>query len=102
MREKNMRGVITRIDHKKHGNGAKFQRVYFKPEQGKGTFWKTDLCPTYRNWPRWAPLLKVGNELAGLTLKDPRTVDADCYPRLIRQPKAPVQEEFSYGRGVEY
>lgn len=89
-----LRATITRIDSKKKGNGAEFKRVYFKPEPGKGTWCKTDLCDTYRNYSRWKPLLTVGNELGGLTLKDPRTVDADCRPFLIRKPPPDVQGQL--------
>jgi hypothetical protein len=92
-----MKGVITRIDKRKWGNGADFIRVSFELEGG--IFSMTDLCPTYRNFSRWEKLLKVGNVLDGLdTIKlSKRTgVDADSRPRLVgtRQPEPKQAELF--------
>jgi hypothetical protein len=83
---KPIRATITKIDSKKKGNGAMFKRIYFEPENpADGTWLKTDLCDTYRNWNRWRSLLAEGNLIGGLILKDKRTVNADCHPFLIRK-----------------
>jgi hypothetical protein len=93
-----MRATITRIDSKKKGNGAEFQRIYFKmdPAPKLQSLWaKTDLCKGYRNYSRWSHLLKVGNTLDGLEMKTFQTVDADCHPRLVPPPPAaPVQVQL--------
>lgn len=82
-------GTITRIDLKKMGNGAEFKRLCF--EMDDGSWAKTDLCPTYRNWPRWRDLLAIGNELGELMMKDKSTVDADSHPVLIKRSPPPTQ-----------
>lgn len=77
-----MNGEITKIDPvKKSANGNAFIRVYFKIE-GKD-WYKTDICPDYRNYARWKPLLKVGNMLSGLEAKGDTTINADSWPKLV-------------------
>lgn len=79
-----MNGEITRVDKiKKSSNGNSFIRVYFKVD-GKD-WYKTDICPDYRNYARWKPLLQVGNMLSGLTAKGDKTIDADSWPKLIEK-----------------
>jgi hypothetical protein len=93
-----MKGTITRIDKEKWGNGADFIRLTFELE-GR-VFAKTDLCPTYRNFPRWEKLLRLGNILDGLTtIKKGKvtTVDADSHPRLVgHRPPPPKQAELFF------
>jgi hypothetical protein len=85
-----MKATIKRIDNLKHGNGTEFKRVYF--ETAAGHWAKTDLCPAFRNWPRWRDLLEVGVILDDLVMLDDVTVDADSHPRLIFRP--PKQTEL--------
>lgn len=87
-----MTATITDIHPQKRGNGANFVRVTFKLEDHSWA--KTDLCPTFRNFARWKPLLGVGNVLSGIALKrggKNQTVDADCAPRLVRKPPVEVK-----------
>jgi len=74
-----MKGTITQIDPLKisRTEGC-YQRVYFQMEDGSWA--KTDLCPTYRNFLRWKSKLKVGVTLVGLKMKSKITVDADSWP----------------------
>ncbi len=78
-----MFGEITRVDQFKRSRneGDIFIRVTFKMEDGGWA--KTDIVPTFRNYWRWRKLLRVGNTLFNLTLKDPETVDADSKPYLL-------------------
>lgn len=74
-----MRGTITKIHNlKRSRNGNLFIRITFKLENGDWA--KTDICPDYRNYIRWAPLLKVGTDLSGLILKRQNEVNADSFP----------------------
>jgi len=54
---------------------SSYIRVEFQDEGKK--WYKTDLVRGYRNFKNWEKLLKVGNMLSGLILKDKMTVDAD-------------------------
>jgi len=77
-----MKGEIKKIDHikKSRNPNEAFVRVYFKLENEGWA--KTDLVPTFRNYAKWKPLLKIGNYLSGLKMKDSETVDADSFPSL--------------------
>ena len=87
-----MKGTITKIDQPKESRNKDvvFRRVYFKMEDGSWT--KTDLCSSYRNWERWKNLLTVGILLEGLTLKDNVTVDADSFPKKILSEEDKLKE----------
>lgn len=85
-------GIITKIDRPKVSRSEySFTRVYFQivNPTGKTSWAKTDLVGSYRNFPRWEPLLREGNKLQGLRMKDKSTVDADSYPVLLEA--APVR-----------
>ena len=83
---KTVRGTLTKILSLKYGNGTEYRRVTFK--LADGSWAKTDICPKFRNYAAWRSLLKVGNILANLELRDPRTVNADSHPRLVgREPQ---------------
>jgi hypothetical protein len=88
---------ITKIDPQKNGsdNATAFIRVYFQGARDKKWF-KTDLCPTYRNFRRWESFLVVGNVLDGLRLKNDSTIDADSFPRWVRreEPKPPPTDQM--------
>ena len=62
--------------------GNVYYRVDFKEEK-TGKWYKTDLCPNYRNYTRWARLLRVGNVICNVRLKDETTIDADSRPILL-------------------
>ena len=87
-----MRAVITKIDtpKKSFNGGYIFQRVRFKLEDGKWA--KTDLCPTFRNYKNWKPLLDLGEgtEIKGLRVKGGvrvMTIDADSDVSLYSPPE---------------
>lgn len=89
-----MKAVITKIDipKKSFNGGYYFQRVRFKLEDGK--FAKTDLCPSFRNYKNWKPLLDqgVGTEIIGLRVKGGvrvMTIDADSDVSLYSPPSTP-------------
>jgi hypothetical protein len=95
-----MKATITKIDTLKRGNGAIFQRVYFKTDSGQ--FAVTDLCPSFRNFARWRPLLEIGNELDNLestrfeSISGPLHIDADSRVVGIPKPKRPKQFVFPF------
>lgn len=64
-------------------NGNYYQRIEFT--MADGSWAKTDVCPNYRNYARWKPVLasEPGTYLRGLRLKDNGTVDADSFPGVI-------------------
>lgn len=87
-----MVGKIIKIDDLKRSRNEDqaFKRVYFKVAKTEGerpdfAWAKTDLVPTFRNYARWKDLLKVGNFIGGVELKDEVTVNADCNPYLISE-----------------
>lgn len=89
-----MKGTIKKIDITKKSHTGDFKRVYFELEDGK--FAKTDLVSSFRNYPRWSNLLKVGNVLGNLQLKTVgklTTVNADSFPTLVKKadPLPPTQ-----------
>lgn len=78
-----MRGTISKIHPiKRSRNGNSFVRVEFKLEDGRWA--KTDLCPDFRNYNRWKDLLRIGQSLIGLNLKQAGEVDADSFPLPFR------------------
>lgn len=90
-----MKGEITRIDVTKKSHTGDFKRIYFKLEDGR--FAKTDLVSSFRNYPRWSNILKVGNVLGNLQIKEGGkvvTVNADSYPTLSKKadPLPPAQQ----------
>jgi hypothetical protein len=102
-----MRATITKIDTLKRGNGAIFQRVYFKTESGQ--FAVTDLCPTFRNFTRWRPLLQIGTEVDNLLVVRTESlppnvrnasklihIDADSRVVGVPQPKRAKQFVFPF------
>jgi len=87
-----MRATITKIDppKKSFNGGYFFQRIRFKLEDGKWA--KTDLCPTFRNYKNWKPLLDegVGTEIIGVRVKGGvrvMTIDADSDVSLYETPE---------------
>lgn len=84
-----MIATITKIDEPKESRSGKysFRRVHFEAfdEEGNKEWYKTDLCDTFRNYANWKSLLKIGNTLSNLELKDKTTVDADSKPVLFEK-----------------
>jgi hypothetical protein len=80
-----MTAKITKIHPLKIGRTgvASYIRVEFLTESGGWA--KTDLVPTFRNYPRWKPLLDIGNTLSGLRMKAKFEIDADSIPHLVQQ-----------------
>jgi hypothetical protein len=78
-----MTGEITKIDPwKKTSDGRSvYRRVYFNLDDGK--FAWTNIVFGFRNYHRWAKVMRVGNKLFNLRLLDDMTVDADSYPHLL-------------------
>ena len=73
--------IIKILPEKKSRNGGVYLRVEFRMENGKWA--KTDLVPGFRNYERWKNLLRPGNIIGNLRMKDEKTVDADSIPYLI-------------------
>lgn len=88
--------IIKILQTKQSRNGNAYLRVEFLDEAGK--FWKTDLCPDYRNWRQWKNLLKVGNHLGNLRKKDENTIDADSMPILISGKKTTERTIEEYAK----
>ena len=88
-----MWGEIIKIDKAKKSKhpGDEFVRVYFKLENKK--FAKMDLVSTFRNFARWKGLLRVGNFIDNLRLRDEKTVDADSFPALRTRMDLPFEDE---------
>ena len=85
---------------KKGRNGNIFIRIEFLTNDSK--WLKTDICPNFRNYKNWVPVLKAGVDtvLSGLFLKRPDEVDADSSFRIIKKPEVveekpgPVQQSL--------
>lgn len=84
-----IRGKITKIHptKKSFNGGYVFQRIDLKLEDGRWA--KTDLCPTFRNYKNWKPLIDkgVGTIIQGLRIKGGvrvMTIDADSDVRLYK------------------
>lgn len=75
---------IIRIlpEKKARMGGNSYIRVEFMNEAKE--WYKTDLCRNYRNFSRWAGLLKVGVVITGLQLLNKDSIDADSYPRFVK------------------
>jgi hypothetical protein len=85
--------IIKILDPKQSRNGNTYRRVEFKMEDGGWA--KTDLCYDYRNWDRWRKVLRVGNKLFNLRMKDSITVDADSLPLLLEGRKVFTGKRYS-------
>ena len=74
--------IIKILPFKKSRNEDEtYLRVEFKMEDGKWA--KTDLVPSFRNYWRWKRVLRVGNVVRNLKMRDKITVDADSFPQLV-------------------
>ena len=78
------KATITKIDPLKTSRTEKsYIRIYFKLEDG--SFAKTDIVPSYRNYNRWKWAIKkgVGTNLGNLVLRKEGEIDADSYPAYL-------------------
>ena len=90
-----IKGKIHKIHLPKqsYNGGYSFQRIDIKLDDG--TWAKTDVCPTFRNFRNWKPLIEkgVGTKITGLIIKGGvrvMTIDADSPVRLYEEPKHPI------------
>lgn len=71
-------------------NSNRFIRIDFVLQDGR--FAKTDVCPDYRNYPRWQRIIALGagTALDGLQIKKegPKLIEinADSYPTVLSKP----------------
>lgn len=74
-----MTATITKIHPLKSGKtmNTSFIRVEFEGMDGK--WYKTDLCPNFRNYRNWVRWLKVGQTLSALKV-DGSQINADSRP----------------------
>jgi len=72
---------------KRSVNGNLYQRIEFTMSDGEWA--KTDVCPDFRNYARWKPIIasEPGTYIMGLRLKSKGTVDADSFPGVISKSK---------------
>lgn len=56
--------------------------VFFKADDGKS--YRTWLDPLNGNFKRWKDLLKVGKVLDGLVVKYKNLIDADSFPKEVK------------------
>jgi len=88
-----MRGRVTQVMDVKPARGAgvkhyarKFIRVTFKLEDGSWA--KTDVCPEFRNYRYWKPILRAGVDtvLVGLNYRDKSKseINADSVAKIDR------------------
>lgn len=73
--------IIKILPIKKSQTEGAYIRVEFKGENG--SWYKTDLVPGYRNYIKWAKVLKVGNRVFNVELKDSQTINADSQVMLL-------------------
>lgn len=82
-----MKGTLVRILPLtlSRSEGA-YYRLEFKLENGEWA--ATDIVTKYRNYSRWAPIIKlgVGTTLENLELKASNKVDGDSYPIVTEKP----------------
>lgn len=63
-------------------NGNTFIRITFNLSNGKWA--KTDVCPNYRNYKRWKPVIEAGKGtfIRGLIVRGDSEVNADSFPEI--------------------
>lgn len=77
-------GIVRKIHPNKYSrNGNIFTRIEFI--MADGSWAKTDVCPNYRNYKRWVPVIQSGvnTEVTGLTFRQKGEVNGDSYPKII-------------------
>lgn len=83
-----MKATITKIHPNKYSvHGNMFTRIEFK--LADGTWAKTDVCPDYRNYKGWQPVLVsgVGTELDNLKMRNKTEINADSSPVILKKPE---------------
>jgi hypothetical protein len=77
----------------KDNEGKYFRRIDFK--LSNGSFAKTDICPSYSNYPRWKNLInRGGGTIYDFFMKDETTIDADSNFKVRKWPDIPLSEEL--------
>lgn len=88
---KTYKATVTKVHPLKMSrNGNGFIRIEFELEDGR--FAKTDVCPDYRNYPRWKRIIElgVGTSLGLLQIKKDGVkvieINADSFPEVLAKP----------------
>lgn len=84
-----MKATIKKIHPDKYSrNGNTFTRIEFMTDDGE--WFKTDVCPDYRNYRRWEKILEagIGTYVDGLEVRKKSEVNADSFPKIIGERSA--------------
>lgn len=83
-----MKAKVTKIHPNKFSrNGNMFTRIEFQLQDKSWA--KTDVCPDYRNYKGWVPVLEsgVGTEISNLKMRNKSEVNADSSPVIEQKPE---------------
>lgn len=78
-----MTGEILEIHPPKLSrNGNTYIRITFTLANGKWA--KTDVCPNFRNYKRWKPIIQAGKGtfIRGLIVRNDGEINADSFPEI--------------------
>ena len=78
-----MTGEILEIHPPKLSrNGNTYIRITFTLNNGKWA--KTDVCPNFRNYKRWKPIIEAGKGtfIRGLIVRNDGEINADSFPEI--------------------
>ena len=78
-----MTGEVLQIHEPKISrNGNTFIRITFTLANGEWA--KTDVCPNYRNYKRWKPVIEAGKGtfIRGLIVRSNGEINADSFPEI--------------------
>lgn len=78
-----MTGEILEIHPPKLSrNGNTYIRITFNLSNGKWA--KTDVCPNFRNYKRWKPIIEAGKGtfIRGLIVRNDGEINADSFPEI--------------------
>lgn len=93
--------IVTKIHTPKmsrYGNTV-YTRIEFILEDNDWA--KTDVCHSFRNYPRWVPVLEsgVGTRLSNLILRKKGEINTDSYPKILgKQPLAKPAAKVNQGK----
>lgn len=73
--------IIKLNSLKNSRNGGSYMMVEMKDPETK-KWYRTYLCPGFRNYTRWRRVARAGNyiRINNLIMKSDNTIDADSYP----------------------
>lgn len=83
-----LKATVKKIHPNKFSrNGNVFTRIEFI--MSDNSWAKTDVCPDYRNYKGWVPVLEagVGTEIDNLKMRNKSEVNADSSPVIIKKPE---------------